>query len=193
MEFGIGPAPIHHCSCPEEFHVVVAIRPTDALPEDDKRMELTEHLGELRSRIVRCILYIVAGGTACYYLFTPIYNVLSAPMAKALAMHNRAPLVLDKYLKVGFTAPQAEILAKLERPATEWRFVIHHFPDAFFIVFKICIVAGFIASLPLIMMELYGFISPALTREEKRPLRQLHAAMSSSSPRTSESPPMPGT
>lgn len=134
-------------------------------------MELTEHLGELRSRIMRCAIYIATMGTAAYYLFKPMYEFLSAPMKRALEAHNQGPVDISKWLNVGFTKSQAELIVRELRPATEWKFVIYHFSDAFFIVFKMCIVAGVIFSLPLIMMELYGFIAPALTREEKKPLR----------------------
>lgn len=109
--------------------------------DDDKRMELTEHLGELRSRIMRCILYLVAGSTVAYFFFKPIYNFLFAPMRRALTGH------------------------------VEWKIVFTHFTGPFFVVLKISLVAGLIITLPLVIMELYGFIAPALTREEKRPLR----------------------
>lgn len=144
----------------------------DRIPEDDKRMELTEHLSELRSRIMRCILYIAVFGTLSYYLFHPMFSFISAPMEKALAIHNSAPLDTGKWLKAGFTLPQAELIEReFRHSTTEWRFVFRHFTDGFFIVFKICLVAGLIFSLPLIIMEVYGFIAPALTRAEKRPLR----------------------
>lgn len=140
--------------------------------EEDKRMELTEHLGELRARIMRCALYIAVSGTACYYAFKPIYHFLFSPMAKALSDHNGglAPKIAG-WIKLGFSQAQAEKLATLERPATEWRVVFTHFPEAFFVVLKICAVSGLIISLPLLMMEGYGFLAPALTREEKKPLR----------------------
>lgn len=152
--------------------MAIATSPREMRTEEDKRMELTEHLGELRSRIMRCVLYITVASIACYYAFKPIYNFLFSPMAKALAMHNGGlqPRV-DRWMKLGFIRPQAEALASLERPATEWRVVFHNFPDAFFIVLKICIVSGLIVTLPLLIMEGYGFIAPALTREEKKPLR----------------------
>jgi sec-independent protein translocase protein TatC len=151
--------------------VAIAARPADRIPENDKRMELTEHLAELRSRIMRCILYVVVMASASYYLFPRMYSFLSAPMVKALQTHNNGPVDVQEWLRVGFTRAQAELIERKVHPATEWKFVIHHFTDAFFIVFKICLVAGLIFSLPLIIMEIYGFIAPALTREEKKPLR----------------------
>jgi len=34
-----------------------------------------------------------------------------------------------------------------------------------------CVIAGLILASPLVTMELWGFVAPALTREEKRPLK----------------------
>jgi len=111
--------------------------------DDEKRMELTEHLGELRARLIRSLLYITAGATVCYFYFQPIYRFLFRPMA--VAMQGRV----------------------------DWKIVFPHFTQAFFVVLQVAIVAGLIVVAPLVTMELWGFISPALTREEKKPLRYL--------------------
>ena len=105
-------------------------------------MELTEHLGELRSRIIRIGLYIVVGATACYYKFQLLYGFLFRPMYVAMAG------------------------SKLE-----WKVVFSNFTEAFFVVLQVSFFAGLILASPFVIAELYGFISPALTKEEKKPLR----------------------
>ncbi len=115
----------------------------DEKRDDEKRLELTEHLGELRSRILRSLLYVTLGGVVSYYLFSPIYKFLFRPMTAALHGHK------------------------------DWRIVFTHIPDAFFVVLEISIVSGFIMAAPLVIMEAWGFIGPALTREEKKPVRYL--------------------
>jgi sec-independent protein translocase protein TatC len=122
--------------------VAIAARMRDVQPEDDKRMELTEHLGELRGRIIRCVLYMIAGATLCYFFFDRIYAFLNAPMDAAMAQHPG-----------------------------KWSYVFNHFTSAFFVVLQISVVAGLIVVSPLVIGELYGFIAPALTREERKPLR----------------------
>ncbi|MEP6754313.1 MAG: twin-arginine translocase subunit TatC [Chthonomonadales bacterium] len=114
----------------------------DRTPDEEKRMELTEHLGELRNRIIRIGMYIAIGATVCYYKFQLLYGFLFAPMKKAM---NGTKL--------------------------EWRIVFTNFTEAFFVVLQVSFFAGLILVLPLIIGELYGFISPALTKEEKKPLR----------------------
>ena len=47
---------------------------------DDTVMSLMDHLGELRTRLFRSILAVVAGSTIGFYFATPIRNVLLAPL-----------------------------------------------------------------------------------------------------------------
>lgn len=110
--------------------------------DDDKRMELTEHLAELRTRIMRSILYVVIGAIVAYFLVRPIYDFFYQPMARAL------------------TGTQVE-----------FKIVFPHFTEAFFVVLQICVVGGLILVSPLVILEMWGFIRPALTRRERRPLR----------------------
>ncbi len=55
---------------------------------DDKRMELTEHLGELRTRILRCIWYLVIGSVVAYQFFAPIYNFMYKPLSDEIKRMN---------------------------------------------------------------------------------------------------------
>ncbi len=110
--------------------------------DEEMRMELTEHLGELRSRIVRSMIYLIVASSVSYYKFEPLYAWLFRPMTGAMK------------------------IAKMD-----YKIVFHNIPDAFFVVIQVSIVAGIIVALPFIITELYGFIGPALTKEEKRPLK----------------------
>ncbi len=111
-------------------------------PEDDKRMELSEHLAELRSRIVRAITYVIVGSLGSYFFVHPIYEFFYRPMAKAL-----------------------------RGSGVEFKIAFGHFTEPFFVVLQICVVTGLIAMSPLVILEMWGFIRPALTRRERRPLR----------------------
>lgn len=122
--------------------MAVAVPPSKHSADPERRMELTEHLAELRSRIMRSILYVVVTSTACYFFFSQIYGFLFHPMAVAL-LHTHV----------------------------EYRIVFNHFTQPFFVVLQIACVAGLIVAVPLITGELWGFVSPALTTSEKRPLR----------------------
>src|SRR5258708_18832688 len=53
----------------------------------------------------------------------------------------------------------------------EWKIVFTHFPQAFMVVLQVSLVAGIIITAPLLTIEAWGFLGPALTRDEKKPLR----------------------
>ncbi len=110
--------------------------------DDDKRMELSEHLAELRTRIMRSILYVVVASGLSYYGVRPIYDFFYQPMDRALKGSH-----------------------------IEFKIVFPHFTEAFFVVLQICVVAGLLIVSPLVILEMWGFIRPALTRKERRPLR----------------------
>ena len=58
---------------------------------DENKAELTEHLAELRTRLIRACVYCAVGMTIMYVLFNPIYSILSAPITNALAKNVRKP------------------------------------------------------------------------------------------------------
>jgi len=54
--------------------------PDPGQPAPGAVMTLVDHLSELRTRIVRCLLAIVAGGAIGFYFSTPIRNLLMSPL-----------------------------------------------------------------------------------------------------------------
>lgn len=105
---------------------------------DERKAELTEHLAELRTRIIRAIAYCAAGMGVLYVTYHPVYRVLSDPILRAL--------------------PNA-------------KFIFTNFTEPFFLKLQISVVGGLIAAAPFVMLELWGFIAPGLTRMERRGVR----------------------
>ncbi|MGZ8438495.1 MAG: twin-arginine translocase subunit TatC [Candidatus Limnocylindrales bacterium] len=54
--------------------------PPGVTTSDESVMSLMDHLGELRTRLFRSILAVVAGSVVGFYFATPIRNVLLAPL-----------------------------------------------------------------------------------------------------------------
>lgn len=109
------------------------------MTQEEKTAELYDHLAELRSRLVRSIIYIIIGTAVAWFFYQSLFSLLTRPM----------------------TAVMSKIGAK---------FLLTSFPEAFMVQIQICLVAGLIIVSPLVTLEIWGFISPALTRNEKRPL-----------------------
>ncbi len=112
----------------------------------ERTAELTEHLAELRTRIIRAAIYAVVGMVVMYVFENPIFRFLAAPITETLARrHAAGPMAL----------PTGGL-------------VVRNFADPFFIKLQISTVGGLVLAAPLIVLELWGFIAPALTPGEKK-------------------------
>ena len=113
----------------------------------DGQMELMEHLGELRTRIFRSVVYILVGMALTYNLFHQIYDVLSYPLQAIL----------------GGTATSGPI----------GTVAIREIQSGFLIRMQVSLIAGLVVAFPLVVLELWGFIEPALTPAERKPVTYL--------------------
>lgn len=105
----------------------------------EKRAELVEHLGELRTRLVRSVVYILAGMIVAWFFYDTIFDALTRQLGPVLGAKD----------KLVFTTMAEPFMLKMQ----------------------VSLAAGLILVLPLLIFEIWGFISPGLTSGEKRPLR----------------------
>jgi sec-independent protein translocase protein TatC len=116
--------------------------------DEERKAELTEHLAELRTRLIRACLYVAVGMIVMYVFSKPLFTILSSPITETLAkMQKNSPPGLA--LQPG-------------------GFLVRSFTDLFFIKLQIATVGGLVIAAPFIVLELWGFIAPALTPGEKR-------------------------
>jgi sec-independent protein translocase protein TatC len=106
----------------------------------DAQMELVEHLAELRSHILRSCLYLVVGMCLTWAFNKQIFSLLIHPMLPVMAKLSHADIIYNNITK------------------------------PFLLQMQIAFVSGIVVAFPLIVLELWGFISPALTDEERRPV-----------------------
>jgi len=128
--------------------MALRLKATDELGPEERTAELTEHLAELRTRIIRACIYCVIGMGVMYFLYNPVYAALAAP-------------INDAVKRLGAHASSATGL-----PASG--FVYNHFTDGFFQMLQIVTIGGLVLAIPFIILELWGFVAPALTPSEKR-------------------------
>ncbi len=154
----------------------------------DKRMELTEHLGELRTHLIRSLVFLLLGAVFAYQFFSPLYGLLYKPLEKEMKKQNAARV--QKAQPEVFIMPHAtsdppsradyDNLAK----SVKWVYdhpvavplmsiVFRNFHEPFMVRFKISIIYGFILVMPFVVREFVLFVLPALTPQERRPLRLL--------------------
>lgn len=113
------------------------------LRRDQGYMPMAEHLGELRSRITRALIWLVLFSVASYFFYDLVWNFIMGPVAD-LIRKSRLPGM-----------PPVKIMTT-------------RLGDNFAIEFKILLLAGFILSFPMIIFELWRFVTPALSARIRR-------------------------
>lgn len=132
------------------------------------RAPLMDHLIELRSRLLICVVAFILGFIGCFYFSEPIYIFLVKPFAAAAAFHQAAgggshsavspldlilgtaglkalPLIDGQTVNLIYTAPLEILFTKMK-------------------------LAGFgavIAAFPVLAWQLYRFVAPGLYRNER--------------------------
>lgn len=116
-------------------------RPAEARPSPDS-MTLFEHLAELRRRLIVCIIGFLAGGLATYLLYNPILSALRQPYCNALVSLGHAVHGCNFYINTplqGFTTR-----------------------------LNVAAYGGLVLALPIILYELWKFVTPGLKANERR-------------------------
>ncbi|WP_225991778.1 twin-arginine translocase subunit TatC [Actinomadura montaniterrae] len=107
----------------------------------DGRMPLMDHLRELRNRLIKAILGLVAGGIVAWLLFDPIWKFLQKP-----------------YTRI----PQEHCLGG------ECDLVVHGIFDGFFVHLKVALIVGAVLSSPIWLYQIWAFVAPGLYKRERR-------------------------
>ena len=99
---------------------------------------LIEHLTELRSRLIWCLLAFVVCMIAVFPFSNYVFNFLANPIVELLAMQERPAELI-------FTGMQ----------------------QGFMVNVKISLFGGFILAFPFIALQLWKFVAPGLYKQEK--------------------------
>ncbi len=73
--------------------------------EEDNKIPFTEHLGELRDRLIRCFIAVGLGFVIAYYFKEKLFAILTAPLISAMGQGSKMiftglPEAFFTYLKV---------------------------------------------------------------------------------------------
>jgi sec-independent protein translocase protein TatC len=119
---------------------------------DDSRMSLVEHLIELRSRITKACLAIVAASVAIALLaYDQVFHIIRRPYCQ----------IPQKYRPVLSTEA-------LQGTHDSCAFVATGPTDQFGFRVKVAVFGGLIIAAPIWVYQLWAFIAPGLHRREKR-------------------------
>ena len=114
-------------------------RDPETEPLNGRQMSFLEHLEELRQRLLRAVLALLAGFGICFYFAKNIYNYLARPLTDSLH-------ALGVSEKLVYTNPV----------------------DPFNLYIKLALLAGLFLASPYILWQIWLFVSPGLYRHEKR-------------------------
>jgi sec-independent protein translocase protein TatC len=106
--------------------------------EEEGQMSLFEHLGELRSRLIRSIIAVTIGAGASWAWVEQVFTFMMAPLKKA--------------------APQA-VMANVH---------YKDMSEPFITLMKTALFTGVFLTIPFVLYQIWRFIVPALYAHEKK-------------------------
>lgn len=104
----------------------------------EEKSPFTEHLGELRDRLVRSFIAVGIGFVGAYFFKEKLFEILTAPLVTAMGENANTKMI--------FTG----------------------LPEAFFTYLKVSLLTGIILATPVLFYEFWMFVSPGLYRNEKK-------------------------
>jgi sec-independent protein translocase protein TatC len=110
--------------------------------EDDGRMSLMEHLTELRDRVIKIVIAVVLGMVVAFLLYDWIFDILIQPYQDS-------------------TDPGDSITGGNELLQTDPL-------EGFAVRMKLSLYGGIVFAMPVILWQLWRFITPGLYSHEKR-------------------------
>ena len=136
---------------------------------EEKVLPFIEHLVELRKRLIVIVVAIIIGMGVSWNFSTVLLNFIEKPLTGQTYLTGIKKQVYEK-VKVRFPAVynHYKLDKELITNAKERRLNYSAPLEPFFIQCKISMIAGFILVLPVVFHQLWLFISPGLTRKEKR-------------------------
>lgn len=108
-------------------------------------MTLMEHLGELRTRIIIVFCAVAAGAVIGWFLYPPVFTFMQKPFCAII--HDHPELAL--------------------KPGS-CQFVFQTPVEPFFIKLKIVTFIGLGIALPIVLWQLWRFVTPGLQGRERR-------------------------
>ena len=116
--------------------------PRTKISSPDDRMTLVEHLGELRSRIIKALLAVTIGALVMFVFYDPILEFLAQP-----------------YFDVCKANPDF---------GCQEKFLITGPLDGFSTRIKVSGYGGLVVALPIVLWQVWRFVTPGLHRNEKK-------------------------
>lgn len=131
------------------------------MPDDDvSRMTFTEHLGELRDRLIRSVIAFFVCAVGCYIFSDWLLDQLTQPLR---------PLQQEGVLEImDAEGAPAETEAAPERRVHEAEFTVMNPLEYVIIKLKVAGYGGLVVAFPFILYQLAAFVFPGLLPRERK-------------------------
>jgi len=152
---------------------------------ESHQMSLTDHLDELRARLIYAIVAVGAIAVLAYIFKEPLLQLLLGPFQSAMDTTSPIqPNALDRVLSMfkamlvdyGVEQGQNEqtlsdnasvMIDQLREQLLPTGLVFLHPAEAFFSYLKLAALTGLIVGMPAVIYQLWKFVMPALYRNER--------------------------
>ncbi len=137
--------------------------------ESSKVQPLIEHLTELRKRLIIIVITVVIGMGFAWNLADDILVFMEKPLTGTTyldAAKQRAYLYLKEQFPTIYS--RANLEKELHKPVKQHSLNYTAPLEPFFMQCKISALAGFVLALPVVFYQIWAFIAPGLTRNERR-------------------------
>jgi sec-independent protein translocase protein TatC len=124
----------------------VAVIPKLKRKSRSPTMTVVEHLDELRSRLIISILAIAVASVGAWFLFGPVTRILQNPYCSFMHAHPQLAADPRDPCKLVFSSVVAPFLVKI----------------------KVTVFLGIGMALPVILYQVWRFITPGLTTKERK-------------------------
>jgi sec-independent protein translocase protein TatC len=136
---------------------------------EDRVIPFIEHLVELRKRLVIIVIAVVVGMGVAWNFSSDLLKFVEKPLTGKTYLTE---IKKDIYLKVKELSPSMYSRYKLDQEINspqKQHLLNYSAPlEPFFVQCKISMLAGFILVLPIVFYQIWLFIAPGLTKNERR-------------------------
>lgn len=142
------------------------------------KMSLTEHLDELRSRLIYSLVAVFSLAIIAYIFKEPLLRLLIGPLQAAMGQtvglsgpfyEDVLRVLRNSLVEQGLDPAKVELFTRqIRHLLTSRGLVFLHPVEAFFSYIKLSLYAGLLVGMPAIIYHLWKYVMPALYRHERK-------------------------
>lgn len=127
------------------------------MPKTDVDMNLSEHLGELRHRLLISVGAVLVLSIVAFILKDSLIDIIFAPSQPDFVVNSWLHALSEKYALPSLSINQGDFSVINTKMAGQFNLHI-----------KASVFAGIICGMPVLLWQLWGFIAPAVSEKTQR-------------------------